>query len=156
MHANVARVVEAAAIDGLEIAPIEYPEGTRTAQDAADAIGCTVGQIVKSLIFTLDDEPVLALVSGTNRLDEAKLAMALDGDVVGRADADLVRSTTGYAIGGVPPFGHATPLRTVVDEDLLTYEEIWAAAGTPRDVFALRPADLLRVTGGRPHPLRAD
>jgi Cys-tRNA(Pro) deacylase len=156
MHANVVRVVEAAAIEGLEIEPTEFPEGTRTAEDAANAIGCTVGQIVKSLIFTLDDEPVLALVSGSNRLDEGKLAAALDGDVVGRADADLVRQTTGYAIGGVPPFGHATPLRTVVDEDLLAYDVIWAAAGTPRDVFPLAPDDLLRVTRGVPHVLRLD
>jgi Cys-tRNA(Pro) deacylase len=156
MHANVARVVEAAAIEGLEITPTEFPDGTRTAQDAADAIGCTVGQIVKSLIFTVDDEPVLALVSGSNRLDEGKLSAAFEGGSVGRADADLVRSTTGYAIGGVPPFGHSTPLRTVIDQDLLTYDEVWAAAGTPRDVFPLRPDDLVRVTRGTPHPLRLD
>ncbi len=156
MHANVQRVVEAAAIEGLDITPTEFPEGTRTAEDAANAIGCTVGQIVKSLVFTIDDEPVLALVSGSNRLDEDKLAVAFEGGEVGRADADLVKSSTGYSIGGVPPFGHTTPLRTVVDEDLLAFDEIWAAAGTPRDVFPLRPADLLRVTGGSPHPLRVD
>jgi prolyl-tRNA editing enzyme YbaK/EbsC (Cys-tRNA(Pro) deacylase) len=113
-----------------------------------------VAQIVKSLVFLLDGTPVIALVSGSNRLDEARLAAALGGTTVGRADADIVRTATGYAIGGVPPFGHVGPLRTVVDEDLLQYDVIWAAAGTPRDVFPLSPADLVRISGGAVVPLR--
>lgn len=155
MHRNVRRVVEAATGLGLSVTVREFPEGTRTADDAARAIGCTVGQIVKSLVFVLDGAPVVALVSGVNRLDEHRLASALGGDAVARADAATVRDTTGYPIGGVPPFGHATPLATAVDEDLLGYDVVWAAAGTPRDVFAVAPADLVRVTGGTVAPLRA-
>jgi prolyl-tRNA editing enzyme YbaK/EbsC (Cys-tRNA(Pro) deacylase) len=155
-HPTVARVVDAGGRAGLVVAPVAFPEGTRTADDAARAIGCTVGQIVKSLVFTLDGDPVVALVSGSNRLDEGRLAALLGGRAVGRADADLVRSATGFAIGGVPPFGHVAPLATAIDEDLCTYDEIWAAAGTPRDVFALTPDDLVRVTGGIVGPLRTD
>lgn len=153
MHRNVKRVVEAATDLGLVVETREFPEGTRTAEDAALAIGCQVGQIVKSLVFLLDDAPVMALVSGSNRLDEGRLAAALGGGSVARADADRVRTATGYPIGGVPPFGHAEPLATAIDEDLLTYRELWAAAGTPRDVFAVSPADLVRVTGGTVAPL---
>ncbi len=133
----------------------EFPEGTRTAEDAARAIGVEVGQIVKSLVFTLDGALVMALVSGRNRLDEQRLAAALGGTEVGRADAAGVREATGYAIGGVPPFGYPRPLRTAIDEDLLDYDEVWAAAGTPRDVFALAPGDLVRLTGGTVAVLRA-
>jgi Cys-tRNA(Pro) deacylase len=148
MHKNVVRVTVAAQDLGLTVATREFPEGTRTAEDAALAIGCEVGQIVKSLLFLLDGTPVVALVSGSNRLEERRLAEALGGQQVARADADAVRAATGYPIGGVPPFGHAMPLRTVVDEDLLAYDEVWAAAGTPRDVFAITPNDLVRVTDG--------
>jgi Cys-tRNA(Pro) deacylase len=148
-------VSSAAADLGLTIELREFPEGTRTAEDAAKAIGVEVGQIVKSLVFTLDGELVIALVSGRNRLDEAKLAQALGGREVGRADATGVREATGYAIGGVPPFGHPRPLPTAIDADLLDYEEVWAAAGTPRDVFALSPHDLPRCTGGTVAVLRA-
>lgn len=148
MHKNVVRVTEAARELGLAVATREFPEGTRTAEDAALAVGCQVGQIVKSLVFLLDGTPVLALVSGANRLDEPLLAAALAGQEVARADADAVRAATGYPIGGVPPFGHTMALRTAVDEDLLGYDELWAAAGTPRDVFAVAPADLVRVTNG--------
>jgi Cys-tRNA(Pro) deacylase len=147
VHPNVTAVIDAARACGLDIEVREYPEGTRTAQDAATAIGCEVAQIVKSLIFTVDGDPVVAMVSGPNRLDEAKLAAALGGTEVGRADADLVRAATGYPIGGVPPFGHATELRAVVDRDLLAHQEVWAAGGTPRHVFALTPADLVRAAG---------
>ncbi|MEQ1786955.1 MAG: YbaK/EbsC family protein [Acidimicrobiales bacterium] len=154
MHPNAAKVADAARELGLEVELREFPEGTRTAEDAARAIGVEVGQIVKSLVFTLDGEVVMALVSGSNRLDEARLAAVLDGAVVGRADADGVRAATGFAIGGVPPFGHPQPLPTAIDEDLLTYDEVWAAAGTPRDVFALAPAELVRLTGGTVAPLR--
>ena len=155
MHPNVERVTEAAQALGLTVATKEFPEGTRTAEDAARAIGCQVGQIVKSLVFLLDGAPVAALVSGANRLDEARLAAALGGAVVSRADADAVRAATGFPIGGVPPFGHPSPLPTAVDEDLLAYDEVWAAAGTPRDVFPLTPGDLVRATRGAVAPLRA-
>lgn len=156
MHQNAQRVVDAAEELGLHVELREFPEGTRTAEDAARAIGCDVGQIVKSLVFLLDGSPVMALVSGSNRLDEGRLAAALGGQSVTRADADAVRAATGFPIGGVPPFGHATSLRTVIDEDLMTYDEIWAAAGTPRDVFAVAPSDLVRVTGGSVAVLRVD
>lgn len=155
MHANVRRVLAAADALGVEIVIREFPQGTRTADDAARAIGCDVGQIVKSLVFVVDGAPVMALVSGANRLDEGKLAAALGGNAVARADADLVRTATGFPIGGVPPFGHADSLRTVVDEDLMQYDEIWAAAGTPRDVFPLAPAELVRLTNGTVRTIRA-
>ena len=148
MHPNVTRVTTAASELGLAVETRTFPEGTRTAQDAARAIGCDVGQIVKSLVFLLDGAPVMALVSGSNRLDEQRLAAALGGGTVGRADADAVRVATGFPIGGVPPFGHPASLPTAIDEDLLAYDEVWAAAGTPRDVFAVDPADLARVTAG--------
>ena len=120
---------------------------TRTAQEAADAIGTSVGQIVKSLVFLAGGAPVLALVSGSNRLDTERLA-ALSGAVIGKADADSVRQATGYAIGGVPPTGFPRPIPTFVDRDLLQYDVVWAAAGTPRHVFPITPADLQRLTGG--------
>ena len=119
----------------------EFPEGTRTAQDAVTAIGCTVGQIVKSLVFVRGDDPVLVLCSGANTVDADGLGLA-------KADADVVRRATGFAIGGVPPYGHPAALETLVDEDLLAYDEIWAAAGTPRSVFPLTPAQLLQRSGG--------
>jgi prolyl-tRNA editing enzyme YbaK/EbsC (Cys-tRNA(Pro) deacylase) len=150
MHAAAQRVVDAAALQGLDVEVREFPEGTRTASDAAAAVGVQVGQIVKSLAFDVDGDIVLALVSGSNRLDESELARAAgspDGKVA-RADPDAVRAATGFAIGGVPPFGHATPLRTFVDADLLAYDVVWAAAGTPRHVFAVRPDDLVRASGG--------
>lgn len=148
------RLTAAATGLGLTVETRSFPEGTRTAEDAASAIGCDVGQIVKSLVFLLDGAPVVALVSGANRLDEQRLAAALDGVAVSRADADTVRAATGYPIGGVPPFGHTSPLPTAVDEDLLGYDEVWAAAGTPRDVFPVAPADLVQVTGGTVAALR--
>lgn len=141
------RVVDAAASHGVAIDVIEYPDGTRTAQDAAAAVGCEVGQIVKSLIFSIDGELVLALTSGANRVDTAALTTAAGGQKCDKADADQVREVTGYAIGGVPPFGHANPVRSFIDPDLLTHDEVWAAAGTPRHVFALEPAQLLAATG---------
>lgn len=156
VHPNAARLANAAAALGLTIDLREFPEGTRTAEDAARAIGVEVGQIVKSLVFTLDGRVVMALMSGGNRLDEDRLAATLGGTQVGRADATGVREATGYAIGGVPPFGHPTALPTAVDEDLLDHDEVWAAAGTPRDVFAVSPADLVRLTGGTVATLRAE
>jgi len=154
VHANAARVVASARDEGLEIQVVEYPEGTRTAAEAAAAVGCDVARIVKSLVFAVDGRPVVALVGGDARLDEALLAEAAGG-AVGRADADAVRTATGYPIGGVPPFGHATPLPTFVDESLLAHDTVWAAAGTPRHVFEVAPADLLRLSGGRTVPLAA-
>jgi len=148
VHPNVARVSQAARDAGLEIEVRKFPEGTKTAQDAADAIGVTVGQIVKSLVFGVDDEIVMALVSGVNQLDEKKLAAAAGGTKCKRVDADVVREATGYAIGGVPPFGHSTQLRVFVDPDLLQYDEVWAAAGTWNDNFGAAPADIVRVARG--------
>jgi len=127
----------------------DFPDGTRTAVDAANAIGCDVGQIVKSLVFRKDGGgPLLVVASGSNRVDEAKVE-SLVGEAIGKADATFVREATGFAIGGVPPAGHRAPIETLVDEDLLRYEEIWAAAGTPRSVFALTPAELVEMTNGR-------
>ena len=151
-HPNVQRVVDAGAGLGISVEPMTFPEGTKTAADAAAAIGCDVGQIVKSLIFGVDHEGnteiVLAYVSGANQLDENKLAAAAGGANCRRVDADTVRAATGFPIGGVPPFGHATELRVFVDPDLLGYDEVWAAAGTWHDVFPLAPADLVSASSG--------
>jgi Cys-tRNA(Pro) deacylase len=148
VHPNTLRVIAAAREAGLEITTRRFPEGTKTAADAATAIGVTVGQIVKSLVFGVDNEIVMALVSGSNQLDEKKLALAAGGTKCARVDADAVREATGYPIGGVPPFGHSTQLRVFVDPDLLQYDEVWAAAGTWNDNFGAAPADIVRVAGG--------
>ena len=148
VHPNTLRVITAARDAGLEITTRRFPEGTKTAADAAAAIGVTVGQIVKSLVFGVDSEIVMALVSGSNQLDEKKLALAAGGAKCARVDADAVREATGYPIGGVPPFGHSTQLRVFVDPDLLQYDEVWAAAGTWNDNFGAAPADIVRVAGG--------
>ena len=148
IHPNVVRVTAAAKERGLEISTRRFPEGTKTAADAAAAIGVTVGQIVKSLVFGVDNEIVMALVSGSNQLDEKKLALAAGGAKCARVDADAVREATGYPIGGVPPFGHTSQLRVFVDPDLLQYDEVWAAAGTWNDNFGAAPADIVRVAGG--------
>ena len=148
LHPNTLRVIAAARDAGLEITTRRFPEGTKTAADAAAAIGVTVGQIVKSLVFGVDNEIVMALVSGSNQLDEKKLALAAGGAKCARVDADAVREATGYPIGGVPPFGHATQLRVFVDPDLLQYDEVWAAAGTWNDNFGANPNDIVRVAGG--------
>jgi Cys-tRNA(Pro) deacylase len=153
IHPNVSAVVESARAQGLDIEVREFPAGTRTAQDAAAAIGVDVAQIVKSLAFQVDDQIVMALVSGSDRLDESKLAAVAGGGVVTRADADAVRAATGYPIGGVPPFGHRSPLPTFVDRHLLDHDEVWAAAGTPRHVFAITPTDLVRLTAAPPADL---
>lgn len=153
------RFLERAAAAGMTVDTRTFPEGTRTADDAAAAIGCHVGQIVKSLVFvaSMDDRevPVLALTSGVNRVDTAALAHAAGADAVRKADADEVRQATGYAIGGTPPFGHATSLPTFIDPDLMVHEEVWAAAGTPQEVFPLAPDELVAVTGGTPAPFTA-
>ena len=156
IHPNVVRVMEAARERGLEITTKRFPEGTKTAADAAAAIGVSVGQIVKSLVFGVDTEIVMALVSGSNQLDEKKLALAAGGAKCSRVDADAVRAATGYPIGGVPPFGHSTQLRVFVDPDLLQYDEVWAAAGTWNDNFGAAPADIVRVSGGVVIDLKRD
>ncbi len=148
LHPNTLRVIAAAREAGLEITTRRFPEGTKTAADAAAAIGVSVGQIVKSLVFSVDGEIVMAYVSGANQLDEKKLAAAAGGAKCSRVDADAVRAATGYPIGGVPPFGHSTQLRVFVDPDLLQYDEVWAAAGTWNDNFGANPADIVRVAGG--------
>lgn len=129
---------------------VELPDSTRTAQEAAQAIGVQVGQIVKSLIFKArhSGKPLLVLVSGTNRVNEKRLS-DLVGEPIGKADADFVRQHTGFAVGGVPPVGYTHPLETYIDEDLLRYGDIWAAAGTPHAVFRLTPTDLQKMTVGR-------
>jgi prolyl-tRNA editing enzyme YbaK/EbsC (Cys-tRNA(Pro) deacylase) len=156
LHPNVRRVVDAGAALGLEIEPRQFPDGTKTAQDAANAIGVEVGQIVKSLIFGVDGEIVLAYVSGKNQLAEKKLATAAGGAKCARVDADVVRQATGFPIGGVPPFGHSTPLRVFIDPDLLDYDEVWAAAGTWNDVFAIKPTELVQACGGHVVDLKRD
>jgi prolyl-tRNA editing enzyme YbaK/EbsC (Cys-tRNA(Pro) deacylase) len=142
------RFLDAALAAGVEVEVTRYPEGTRTAADAARAIGCDVGAIVKSLVFVVDGTgPVLALTSGANRVDVALLAACFGASAARQAKADEVRDATGFAIGGTPPFGAGLP--TVVDEALCAYETVWAAAGTPDSVFPIAPTRLVEVTGGR-------
>ena len=148
MHRNVRAVVEAGRALGVDIHPREFPDSTRSAADAALAIGVDLGQIIKSLVFCVDGEVVVALVSGDNLLDERKLAECAGGERAWREDADTVRDATGFPVGGVPPFGHREPLRVFVDEDLLEFEELWAAAGTPHVNFAILPSELVKATGG--------
>jgi Cys-tRNA(Pro) deacylase len=148
MHPSAQKVADAARALGLSVEVVEFEETTRTAQDAAHAIGCQVAQIVKSLLFVVDGQPVMALVSGVNRLDERKLA-ALRGvgrKQVERADADTAKAATGFSIGGVPPFGHTSRLPVYVDEDLTHFDVVWAAAGTPFAVFAIAPEELVRAS----------
>ena len=150
MSSSTLRVQEALTAAGLTTRVLELPQSTRTAADAAKAIGCQVGQIAKSLVFRASESgnAVLVIASGTNRVNETTIAAAI-GEPIGKADADFVCARSGYAIGGVPPVGHATPMRTFIDEDLLRFDRIWAAAGTPNAVFELSPADeLQRITGG--------
>ena len=145
-----ARVQQLLAERGLAAEVVEFAETTRSAAEAAAQIGCAVGQIAKSLVFRAkpSGRPVLVIASGANRVDETAIA-ALLGEAIGKADADFVRDKTGYAIGGVAPVGHAIRPATFIDADLLQYEAIWAAAGTPFAVFRLTPADLVRLTGGQ-------
>lgn len=154
VHRNVVKVVEAGRALGIVVEPRRFPEGAKTAADAAAAIGCDVGQIVKSLIFGVDGELVLAYVSGANQLDEGKLAAAAGGQRCERVDAGAVRAATGFPIGGVPPFGHDTELRVFVDPDLLGYGEVWAAAGTWHDVFPIDPHRLVAASRGTVTELR--
>jgi prolyl-tRNA editing enzyme YbaK/EbsC (Cys-tRNA(Pro) deacylase) len=149
LSASAQKVQEALTALGLPCQVVELPASTRTAQEAAQAIGCTVAQIVKSLIFrgTRTEKPILVLASGVNRVNEKRLS-EMTGEPIGKADADFVRQHTGFAIGGVPPVGYPTPIETYIDADLLQYQEIWAAAGTPRAVFRLIPQDLQKMNHG--------
>ena len=142
------KVQQAAAALGLDVTVREMAQPTRTAEEAAAACGVAVGQIVKSLVFlgATSGKPYLLLVSGANRVNEKGVAANL-GEKLKRADADAVRALTGYAIGGIPPFGHDTPLATYMDRDLLAYEVVWAAAGTPKAVFRTEPARLREAAG---------
>ncbi|HVP21879.1 MAG TPA: YbaK/EbsC family protein [Anaerolineaceae bacterium] len=144
------RVQDALHALGLPCQVIELPGSTRTAIEAAQAVNCQVGQIVKSLIFMGAESrrPMLIVASGVNRVNEKQIA-SLVGEQIQKADADFVRNHTGYAIGGVPPLGLAEPFLALIDEDLLTYPTVWAAAGTPHAVFELNPRELQRMTGGR-------
>ena len=147
---NSALKVQQAVSDlGFEFQIVELDASTRTSKDAANAIGCTVAQIAKSLVFKTSNshKPVLVIASGPNRVDET-LISALLGEKISKADADFVRESTGFAIGGIPPVGHTTPIRTYIDADLFQHEIIWAAAGTPHAVFKLTPSDLVEMTGG--------
>jgi prolyl-tRNA editing enzyme YbaK/EbsC (Cys-tRNA(Pro) deacylase) len=133
---------------GFELEVVELPESTRTAVEAAAAVGCDVAAIAKSLVFrTTGGQPVLVIASGVNRVDEARVG-ELVGEQISRADPDFVRATTGFAIGGIPPVGHTVEPIVLIDEDLLQRETIWAAAGTPRAVFQLTPAQLVELTAG--------
>jgi prolyl-tRNA editing enzyme YbaK/EbsC (Cys-tRNA(Pro) deacylase) len=149
LSAGARKVQEILAAKGLDCKVVEMPATTRTAQEAATAIGCTLQQIAKSLVFKTRQtgRPILVIASGKNRVNEKRLAEII-GEPLDKADADFVRQCTGFAIGGVPPVAHSQPIQTLIDQDLLTLDEIWAAAGTPHAVFALTPADLVKVTGG--------
>lgn len=150
LSASAQRVQDALNAHGVACQVVELPDSTRSAREAAEAIGCRVEQIVKSLIFKgkQTNMPILALASGTNRVNEKRLK-ALIGEQIKKADADFVREKTGFAIGGVAPVGHVEPITAYIDEDLLRYEEIWAAAGTPHAVFKLTPEDLLKIVRGQ-------
>ncbi len=136
--------------NGINTRVIEFPAGTRTAQDAATAIGCNIAQIVKSLIFCTrtTKRPILVLASGSNRVNETKIALDI-GETIAKADAHFTRSVTGFAIGGIPPFGHTQTIETFIDKDLLQFHELWAAAGTPHTVFSITPPDLRKITQGK-------
>jgi prolyl-tRNA editing enzyme YbaK/EbsC (Cys-tRNA(Pro) deacylase) len=150
LKSSALRVQNALQTLGFDCQVVELPDSTRTAKEAAQAIGCGVEQIVKSLIFKgkHSHDPVLVVASGTNRVNEKRLE-ELAGEPIEKADANFVRQRTGFAVGGVAPVGLAEPIKTFIDEDLLLYEEIWAAAGTPFAVFRLTPADLQKMTGGQ-------
>ncbi len=150
LSASAQRFQEALKGLGFSLQVVELPDSTRTAVEAAQAVGCQLGQIVKSLVFRAkrSERPVLVIASGPNRVNE-KVIEALIGEPLGKADADFVRQRTGFVIGGVPPVGHTEALQTFIDQDLLAFDEIWAAAGTPNAVFRLTPQELVRMIGGQ-------
>jgi Cys-tRNA(Pro) deacylase len=143
-------VQDALSSHGIETEVIELPASTRTAQEAAQAIGCQVAQITKSLVFRTKNtnRAILVLASGINRVNEKAIAQEVGEEIV-KADADFTREVTGFAIGGIPPIGHKQKLETFIDEDLFQYKELWAAAGTPHAVFRLEPADLQTLSQGK-------
>lgn len=155
--ASAERVRAALAALGCDFQVREFPESTRTSAEAAAAIGCGVGQIAKSLVFRAkpSGRPVLVIASGANRVDEKKVGRLI-GERISRAAPEFVREKTGFAIGGVPPVGHPEPPVTLIDRDLLVFEEVWAAAGTPNAVFRLAPGDLARMTGGAAQDIKLD
>ncbi|NLU69999.1 YbaK/EbsC family protein [Streptomyces sp. HNM0574] len=144
-HPRFAAALAERGLAGVEVRT--FPEATRTAVQAAEAVGCELGQIAKSLIFEADGEPVLVLMDGASRVDRERVRAELGAGRVRRADAELVREATGFAIGGVPPFGHARPMRVLADRGLLAHTTVWAAAGTPHTVFPLGPEELVRHAG---------
>lgn len=144
--ASTRRLVTIASEQGLDLEISEFPEGTKTAADAAAAIGCEVAAIVKSLVFTVAGEPVVALVPGDRRLDPESLSRLAGGGKVERASLETVREATGYAAGGTPPFGHSAPLRIFADSSLRRHDPVWAAGGTPSTVFPISLADLDRIS----------
>jgi prolyl-tRNA editing enzyme YbaK/EbsC (Cys-tRNA(Pro) deacylase) len=150
VHPNAERVAAALRDGGAAVEIREFTESTRTAADAAAALGVPVGAIVKSLVFAADGEPVLVLTSGDHQVDTAAVARVLGVARVGRADADLVRDATGFAIGGVAPVGLVRPLRMLIDTHLATFDVLWAAAGTPNTVFSTTYEELARITGATP------
>jgi prolyl-tRNA editing enzyme YbaK/EbsC (Cys-tRNA(Pro) deacylase) len=155
VHPNAVRVDAALRANGVTAEIREFTDATRTAADAAAALGVPVGAIVKSLVFAADGEPVLVLASGDHLVDTTAVARVFGVAHVGRADADLVRDATGFAIGGVAPVGHPRPLRTLIDTHLATYDVLWAAAGTPHSVFAIGYDDLARVAKATPADVAA-
>jgi prolyl-tRNA editing enzyme YbaK/EbsC (Cys-tRNA(Pro) deacylase) len=155
MHPNTERVRSFLEHHGSGARVVELNGSTRTAAEAADAIGTTVAQIAKSLVFLAGERPILAIASGTNRVSTEKLSR-LTGAGVTRADADAVRRHTGFPIGGVPPVAHQRPLDVLIDRDLFQYAEVWAAAGTPRSVFPTSPDELKAMTGGTIADIKED
>lgn len=153
---TVRRVVEHGERAGIQIVPLTFPAGTRTASDAASALDADIAQIVKSLVFIVAGVPTLALVSGVNQLDTSRLSLAAGGGKVNRADADTVRDATGFSIGGVAPFGSTQPLPVFIDRDLLGHDVVYAAAGRPDTVFAISPSDLITASGAMPWDLAQD
>jgi Cys-tRNA(Pro) deacylase len=149
LKSSALRVQEALQDNGLTCEIVQMQDTTRTAEDAARAVGCVVGQIVKSLVFEgrQSHRPVLVVTSGANRVNEKAIGQKL-AESIKMAKPEFVREMTGFAIGGVPPVGHRHPLKIFIDEDLLQYEEIWAAAGTPHAVFKLTPEELKTITSG--------
>jgi len=150
LSSSAKKVQEAIQVLGLALEVVELPGSTRTAIEAANAVGCQVGQIIKSLVFIAEQSqhPILVLASGQNRVNEGRME-ALIGEPLRKANPDFVRERTGFAIGGVPPVGHLEKLLTYIDEDLLQYPELWAAAGTPHAVFSLSPSDLIKMSEGQ-------
>ena len=151
------RVKQALAALGYDFDVVEFPQGTRTSEEAAAAAGCELGQIAKSLVFRAakSDRSVMVIASGPNRVDEKKVGRLL-GEKIKRADADFVRRKTGFAIGGVPPVAHLEPPVTFLEQDLLSHDEVWSAAGTPNAIFRLKPGELLAITGARAADVKRD